>query len=263
MAKRKLSLLGAVFAALVCMMGLMSFTAFADDTDYGYFGCIEDHQDALTDSEEAQLLTLLDDTARSIHANVGVIFADSYMDGMSEVSYTKSFLNRSFGEYSDSVVLMMVQTGSGKVDQIYATDAAYDKYHSKTDRIFDYVYDGFDSGSGENYYAAVEGFCNYLSGHPVDGIEFHLNLGHIVGTIAALIAAIAIANGHAASYRKKLPISARAYMKNDMTHFIERNDVFVREYTTSHRVSSSSSGGRGGGHGGGGHHGGGGGGRRR
>lgn len=263
MAKRKLSMLGAMFAALVCMMGLMSFTAFADDTDYGYFGCIEDHQDALTDSEEAQLLTLLDDTARSIHANVGVIFADSYMDGMSEVSYTKSFLNRSFGEYSDSVVLMMVQTGSGKVDQIYATDAAYDKYHSKTDRIFDYVYDGFDSGSGENYYAAVEGFCNYLSGHPVDGIEFHLNLGHIVGTIAALIAAIAIANGHAASYRKKLPISARQYMKNDMTRFTERNDVFVREYTTSHRVSSSSSGGRGGGHGGGGHHGGGGGGRRR
>lgn len=260
MNKRKLSLLGALFAAL--LFSLMSFTAFADGTDYGYFGCIEDHQDALTDSEESQLLRLLDDTARSIHANVGVIFADSYMDGMSEVSYAKSFLNRSFGADSDSIVLMMVQVGSGKVDQIYATDAAYDKYHSKTDRIFDYVYDGFDSGSGGNYYAAVEGFCDYLSGHPVDGIEFHLNTGNIAGIIIALFAAIFIANGHAASYKKKLPISAQAYMKDDMTHFTERNDIFVREYTTSHRVSSSSSGGHGG-HGGGGHRSGGGGGRRR
>ena len=268
MAKRKLSLLGAVLAALVCMMSLMGITAFADDTDYGYFGCIEDHQDALTDSQEAQLLTLLDDTARNIHANVGVIFADSYMDGMSEVSYAKSFLSRSFGEYSDSVVLMMVQSGSGKVDQIYATDAAYDKYHSKIDSIFDYVYDGFDSGSGENYYSAVTGFCDYLNSHPVNSTEFHLNTGNVGGIIIALIAAVVIANGHASSYKKKLPISARAYMKNDMTHFTERNDIFVREFTTSHRVSSSSSSSSGGhgGHGGrsgGGHHGGGGGGRRR
>lgn len=269
MAKRKLSLLGAVLAALVCMMSLMGITAFADDTDYGYFGCIEDHQDALTDSQEAQLLTLLDDTARNIHANVGVIFADSYMDGMSEVSYAKSFLSRSFGEYSDSVVLMMVQSGSGKVDQIYSTGTADNRYYHQHQRILNAVYDGYDSDGGENYYASVVQLCNYLNNNADSGseINIHLNTGNIVGIIIALVAAIIIANSHAASYKKKLPISARAYMKDDMTHFTERNDIFVREYTTSHRVSSSSSGGHGGhgGHSGGGHHGGGhsSGGRRR
>lgn len=254
MNKRKLSLLGALFAAL--LFSLMSFTAFADDTDYGYFGCIEDYQDALTDSEESQLLRLLDDTARSIHANVGVIFADSYMDGMSEVSYAKSFLNRSFGEYSDSIVLMMVQVGSGKVDQLYSTGTADDRYYKQHSKILNSVYDGYDSGSGENYYAAVVQMCNYLNSHASDdnGISFSLNTGNIIGIIIALFVAIIIANGHASSYKKKLPISAQAYMKDDMTHFTERNDIFVREYTTSHRVSSSSSGGHGGSRGGGGGH---------
>lgn len=45
-----------------------------------------------------------------------------------ERSYAKEFHNRSFGEYSDSIVLMLVQAGSGKVDQIYCTDRAYDMY---------------------------------------------------------------------------------------------------------------------------------------
>lgn len=264
MAKRKLPLIG-VILALVCMMGVMSLTAFAD-ADYGYYGAISDHQDALTDSQEKELLTLLDDTARDIRANVGVVFADSYMDGLSERSYTNVYLNSTFGGDSDSIVLMMVQTGSGKVDQIQATGSAYDRYYSRIDSIFDSVYDGFDSSGGENYYAAVEGFCDYLSRHSGGEIHFHLNTGNIGGIIVALIVAILIVNGNAATYRKKLPISARAYMKDDMTHFTERNDIFVREYTTSHRVSSSSSGSHGGhsgGHSGGGHHSGGGGGRRR
>ena len=89
-----------------------------------------------------------------------------------------------------------------------------------------------------------------------------INIGHVGGVIVALIIAVCVANSQAAKYKKRAPVSARRYMDGSLTRFTQRGDVFVREYTTSHRISSSSSGGSR--HsGGGGHRSGGGGGRRR
>lgn len=242
------------------MSGAFS-TAASADGGYGYFGALEDNQDALSDQQEQELLALLDSTAREIRANVGVILGNYDLDGLSERSYAKDFHNSSFGEHSDSIVLMLVQAGSGKVDQIYCTDRAYDMYQPRIDNIFDAVYDGLDSTGGDNYYAAITEFCSYLRSHDSVPIGFEINIGHIGGLIIALIIAISVANGQAASYKKRTPVSARAYIDSGATRFTQRSDVFVREYTTSHRVSSSSSGSH---HsGGGGHRSGGGGGRRR
>lgn len=174
----------------------------------------------------------------------------------------EEFHNRSFGEYSDSIVLMLVQAGSGKVDQIYCTDRAYDMYQPRIDSIFDAVYDGLDSSGGDNYYAAVTNYCAYLRSHDSVPPKVDINIGHVGGVIVALIIAVCVANSQAAKYKKRTPVSARRYMDGSLTRFTQRSDVFVREYTTSHRISSSSSGGSR--HsGGGGHRSGGGGGRRR
>lgn len=225
-------------------------------------GALEDHQDALSGEQAQELLDLLDSTAREIHANVGVILGNASLDGLSERSYAKEFHNRSFGEYSDSIVLMLVQAGSGKVDQIYCTDRAYDMYQPRIDSIFDAVYDGLDSSGGDNYYAAVTNYCAYLRSHDSVPPKVDINIGHVGGVIVALIIAVCVANSQAAKYKKRAPVSARRYMDGSMTRFTQRGDVFVREYTTSHRISSSSSGGSR--HsGGGGHRSGGGGGRRR
>ena len=153
------------------------------------------------------------------------------------------------------------------------------------------MYRGLDSGSGDNYPLAIEYFCSYLRNNRTpyaggdynidydydgyyddydDGNRIYFSATHVIALIIAAIIACVTVNCISAGYRKKTPISARAYVENNMTKFTGRSDVFVREFTTSQRISSSSSGG-GGGHrssgGGGGHsrsggHGGGGG-RRR
>ena len=143
--KRMLPVL--VCAVIFVMSGVLGAECSAEE-DYGYFGALEDHQDALSGEQAQELLDLLDSTAREIHANVGVILGNASLDGLSERSYAKEFHNRSFGEYSDSIVLMLVQAGSGKVDQIYCTDRAYDMYQPRIDSIFDAVYDGLDSSGG-------------------------------------------------------------------------------------------------------------------
>lgn len=264
MAKKLTALL---FAVVLAVCGALSLSCFAEDVYYSYFGQLEDNQGVLTDDQQRELLTLLDDTAREISANVGVVLADRDLDGMTERAYAKAFHNKCFGEYSDSIVLMLVQSGSGKIDQLYMTDAAYDMYYSRMDSIFDAVYDGLDSGGGDNYYAAITEFCDYLTIHSDVGgnggaaFSFHLNMGHIAGLIAALVISFTVVGAYSATYKKRTPISARAYVDSNMTRITGRQDTFVREYTTSYRISSSSGGSRGGG--GGGHRSGGGGGRRR
>ena len=258
----------AVFLAVILTIcGAFGISCFAEDEYYSYFGALEDEQHALTDAEEKELLALLDDTAREIHANVGVLLADSDLDGHTEHTYAKAFHNRYFGEYSDSIVLMLIPEGSNLVDQLYMTDVAHDKYYSRMDSIFDAVYDGLDSSGGNNYYAAVTHFCRYLSGHnEISGgfsASFHINMGNIAGLIFSLIVTLTVVGKYASTYKKRTPISARAYVDSTMTKFTERKDIFVREYTTSHKISSSSGGRGGGGHRSGGHRSGGGGGRRR
>lgn len=121
---------------------------------------------------------------------------------------------------------------------------------------------GAECSGGDNYYAAVTNYCAYLRSHDSVPSKVDINIGHVGGVIVALIIAVCVANSQAAKYKKRAPVSARRYMDGSLTRFTQRGDVFVREYTTSHRISSSSSGGSR--HsGGGGHRSGGGGGRRR
>ena len=110
-----------VCAVIFVMSGVLGAECSAEE-DYGYFGALEDHQDALSGEQAQELLDLLDSTAREIHANVGVILGNASLDGLSERSYAKEFHNRSFGEESNSIVLMLVKTGSHKQAQIYSSE---------------------------------------------------------------------------------------------------------------------------------------------
>ena len=232
----------------------------------------------------------MQETADEIGANIGVVLTNGVGPG-NEQRYTDNFLNESFGEDSSSIVLMLVKAGTGEQDWISCSQHANDIYGNRVSSIFDEVYRGLDSGSGDNYPLAIEYFCSYLRNNRTpyaggdynidydydgyyddydDGNRIYFSATHVIALIIAAVIAAVTVNHISACYRKKTPISARAYVENNMTKFTGRSDVFVREFTTSQRISSSSSGG-GGGHrssgGGGGHsrsggHGGGGG-RRR
>lgn len=244
------------------------------DADYGgitYLAELTDYQNALSASEKEELLEVIQSTADNIGANIGVVLSDS-LNGKSESSYTDDFLKDNFGWDSSSIVLMLVKKGTGNQDWISTSHHAYDIYNPQLDDIFDAVYSGLDSGSGPNYPAAIRKFCAYLESHKTGyntggNADFHFGMGHLILLASAAIISCVIVSVHSSGYKKKKPISARTYIDNSRTNFIQRNDIFIREFTTSHRISSSSSGGSGHSGGGGGHsrsggHGGGGG-RRR
>ena len=76
--KRMLPVL--VCAVIFVMSGALDAECSAEE-DYGYFGALEDHQDALSGEQAQELLDILDSTAREIHANVGVILGNASLDG--------------------------------------------------------------------------------------------------------------------------------------------------------------------------------------
>ena len=242
----------------------------ADPGDYSniqFKVTLDDYQYALSSSEKAELLEVIQSTADEIGANIGVVLSDS-LDGKSESRYTDDYMFGQFGEDSSSIVLMLVKEGTGNQDWISCNKHAYDIYGSQIDEIFDAVYRGMDSGNNPNYPAAIKKFCSYLESHKTGyagssggSFGFHFGMGHLIMLAIALVLALVVVNTHAAGYKKRAPISARQYLVNDRTKFTLRQDIYVREFTTSHRISSSSSGGshrgggghsRSGGHGGGG-----------
>lgn len=231
-----------------------------EDYDGIQFGAVlTDYQDALDTSEERELLEVIQSVADNIGANVGVVFSDS-LNGKSESKYTDDFLDENFGADSSSIVLMLVREGSGNQDWISCTKHAYDIYCSQIDDIFDAVYYGMDSGISPNYPAAVREFCNYLENHKTGyagsesaSFSFHFGMEHIILLVVLILIPLIGVNAYAAGYKKRAPISARQYLDANRTAFTLRKDMFVREFTTSHRISSSSSGGHRGGGGGGGH----------
>lgn len=273
---------------------IVQFCAYLTKNQNGYVGDVEatesvtykvrlsDQQGEL-DGVFDSIKQTMQETADEIGANIGVVLTNGVGSG-NEKRYTDNFLNESFGEDSSSIVLMLVKAGTGEQDWISCSQHANDIYGNRVSSIFDEVYRGLDSGSGDNYPLAIEYFCSYLRNNRTpyaggdynidydydDGNRIYFSATHVIALIIAAVIAAVTVNHISACYRKKTPISARAYVENNMTKFTGRSDVFVREFTTSQRISSSSSGG-GGGHrssgGGGGHsrsggHGGGGG-RRR
>ena len=65
----------------------------------------------------------------------------------------------------------------------------------------------------------------------------------LIGGIAAMIAFFAIRS----SYKFKKSLAASNYISNRETNFYQRDDMFIRTYTSKTRISSDSGGGGGGG----------------
>lgn len=223
----------------------------------------------LTNSEETQLLELMQETADKIKCNVGIVItSDLYK--MSDGSYVRKFHATMFGEYSDSVSLLLLNTHNNPLyttyeDQIYYTDRGYDLFNKKLNKIYDRIYKAIDKDA-DDFYGACSNFCAALNSYG-SGFGVFLSKFNISGTliIAMLIfgsaVSIIVVRSFQSSYKKKKPISASHYIDKSRTRINRQVDQFIREYTTRVRLSSSSGGGHRGG--GGGHRSGGGGGRHR
>ncbi len=242
-----------------------------------------DHDDVLTPSQENELRTAMQNCADDITCNVGVIITDDLV-GRSDYEYAKAFCETSFGTGSNSIVLLYNNDRSNMnyVDWIYTYGLATDMYGYRTDDVFDYMYRGFDSDGGDNYYQGIMYFCTYLRNHQDVGSYndyndddnyyydedggYDLMTGVIVPVIFAGIVTFIVVSVTTSGYKKKKPVNAKSYMDASRTKYHRRDDIYLRETTTHVRISSSSGGGGGSRGGGGGRSrsgGGGGGGRRR
>ncbi len=220
----------------------------------------------LTDSQETQLLELMQETADKIKCNIGIAII-SDLKNMTPERFNESFAYKMFGSDSDLATFLFlnrhgnpVYVSRGYTDDMFFKNKAETLFNKKTDQIFDRVYDALDMnendlyGASSNFCAALKsygsGFGAFLSKFNISGTLIIAML--IFGTAVSVIVVKSVQSG----YKKKKPISASHYIDKNRTRITRQVDQFVREYTTSVRLSSSSGGGRGGGgrSGGGSHH---------
>lgn len=284
--KKLRNFIAVLFAALT----LMTLTLTASASAYSI--SLDDLDECLTDMEENALRSKLRETAEKIGCNVGVcITAD--LEGRSDISFSDYYADQTFGYHTDTVVLILLNRHgkySGYKDQISTGGKAVEMYSTSCieNHIFPRIYSGlydtsatsigtpisnaYDGYSSAQFYQAIVQYCNALVDFSNPATAFWATIGDFfasngltifVASIIAIIFSLIVSNSTKNGYSKKKPISAANYVDRRKTRVIRQADLFVREYTTSYRVSSSS-GGRGGG-GGGGHSGGhgGGGGRGR
>ena len=297
--KRTLALL----AFFVIMLGVFAVfcgrTSYAEAAEekppakvtgtYGTYAVLADYDNCLTESEEAELLQLLQDAAKKVKCNVGLVITKD-LEGMSDKDYATYFSVDNFGSGSDSIVLLLLNTYnvpqySRYQDWIYAGGKEYSKFDKKTtDKVFDRIYNKMGNYHGDkyaynttthtyggyDYFAACKEFANCVKRYGATGAaaipNFFLNYitGNFMmffgGLILSVVIALIVVSSKVNSYKRKATLSAANYMDRNATRVTRQVDNFIREYTTSHTNSSSS----GGHHSGGGHRsGGGGGGRHR
>ncbi len=267
--------------------GVVSFCGYFDvQTDVpteSFKVNLADYDDLIPAEQQIQLVEIMQSCADEIECNVGVVITDD-LQGYSDEGYSIEFMESSFGKGSNSIVLLYNNDRSNMsyVDWIYTYGLATELYDHQVDAIFDYMYAGFDSNGGNNYYDGIRYFCSYLEGHKDGGIYndynnyyddenyYYEDSGNVFGAVLIPIAfagvvTFVITSVFVSGYKKKAPVSAKNYMDTSRTKYTRRDDLYLRETTTHVRISSSSSGG-GGSRGGGGRSrsgGGGGGGRRR
>lgn len=272
-------------AVLFAAITLMTLTLTASASAYSV--SLDDLDNCLTDMEENALRSKLRKTAEKIQCNVGVCITADLL-GRSDVNFSNYYVDKTFGNATDSVALILLNRHgkySGYVDQIRAEGKAQDMYSISCieNHLFPRIYNGlddtsatsvgtpianaYDGYSSAQFYQAIVQYCNALVDYSNPATAFWASIGDffasngltlVVAGVVAVIFSLIVSNSVKNGYSKKKPISAANYVDRRKTRVIRQADLFVREYTTSYRVSSSSGGrGGGGGGGGGGHSGGG------
>ncbi len=151
MAKKLTSLLIAV--VMMIMTAAMCTTAFADS----YIGVIIDYNHGLETDEEESIRLLLNGTAKKMDMNIAVILV-SNLTGMTPKQFAENEMGQIFGYDSDSMVMLLCDDDDG-YDYIYCTGTAADRFHDKTNDIFDAFYSGLETGG---FYAGIISFCGYF-----------------------------------------------------------------------------------------------------
>lgn len=298
-------LAGIIFSALIIFTAILPLTVKAEKDfsnckiydEYGLFKESKlDELDSLLKqtAEEIDMYVAVYISKTNLTDTQTEVFAEDYYEELFGENTDGLFF---YMDLSGGVPAYDYISTSGKGALVY-TDYKNDGENNVIDKIFDQLYI-FMPSSGEEIKSAdiesvIEEFCRqlekyaetgaerfYYSYDSADGKYIYQSGGKVVvsthkplfvmlkylpaGIIAGILTAIVMFFSIKSTYKFKKSCNSDVYIERNETNFTERQDRFIRKYTTKTKIQSSSSGGShhsggsshhsgGGSHGGGGRH---------
>lgn len=228
-----------------------------DYTDAECEGVLVDFTDGeyLNDDEIEELDDILDDVAKQVGFNVGVVVTDyvpgtvrnyqgstNYQEYQVE-EYAYECFDIMFGERDTADGVLLLINYYTLYDQIWA-DGEAEIYinDARTQKIFDAIEPAMKAYDA---YAEIDGFAQqvlrmYDKGNVrVEGAF----KGGFIGLLIGVVIALCVYFSTKSSYSKYKKTTSSTYVDRNNTNFTEKQDTFIRQYTTRVRNSSSSGGG--------------------
>lgn len=235
-------LLNVFFAVLLCVM--VSVPAFAD-TASGYTPHLIDNADLLTDSEESELLSKLDEISDRLNVDVAVVTENSIGDKTPR-EYADDFYDYNSYKYNPDGVLLLISMEERDwyiATTGYAIGAVTDSRRSNIEDAF------LDDLSAGEYFNAFETYANmcddYISGvqngYYEEGEQYEENtaanfpwgpailISLAVGLIAALVVT-GFMRGQLKTVRRKA--AASDYVRPGSMNVAYANDVFLYSHVS-------------------------------
>ena len=217
---------------------------------------VYDNANLLSSEELSDIQNLAQNTSKEINMDI-VIVTTNDDEGKAPMEYADDFYDYNgfgVGEYKDGILLYVNMTTR---DMWISTSGNLRKYVDDRnqvllkDEVTPYLSDGDYYKAFKTFINKTESFVN--AGVPNEplvydpGTDSNINnpdyfnakpllIGLCCGVVVAIISIIVVC------YRYKFHSvpSARAYVDNKDTYFREKNDIFLREYTTSVKIESNS-----------------------
>lgn len=230
---------------------------------------VSDKESYLSDSEFDDIVDTAEKLSDKTGYNVGIIITDD-IGHKSPMAFSDDAYMDVFGKDSDGFMILL--NNDTYEDHISTSGNAILMYTDiRLGNILDSAGDYLEE---EDFYSALRTMLGRMNNYYDEGIPPEnegytkddikdaagqdflgrlINIVHRLGILFVIFIVVSVITFLIikSSYRFKTAESARTYVNKSETFFREKQDIYIREYTTSHKISSNSSGGgsRGGGSG--------------
>lgn len=262
MMKRLITLISVLLISLT----LFSVSVSAKRYDEGKV-FVSDKEGYLSDSEFDNIVDTAEKLSDKTGYNVGIIITDD-IGSKSPVAFSDDAYMDVFKKDSDGFMILL--NNDTYEDHISTSGNAILMYSDA--RLMNTLDSAGSYLKEEEFYSALKVMLGKLDSYYDAGVPSEnegyttkdiddatgqdflgrlINIVHRLGILFVIFIVVSIVTFLIvkSSYRFKTAESARTYVNKSETFFREKQDIYIREYTTSHKISSDSSGGgsRGGG----------------
>lgn len=250
----------AFISVLVISLTLFSVSVSAKRYDEGKV-FVSDKESYLSDSEFDDIVDTAEKLSDKTGYNVGIIITDD-IGSKSPVAFSDDAYMDVFTKNSDGFMILL--NNDTYEDHISTAGNAILMYSDA--RLMNTLDSAGSYLKEEDFYSAIKVMLGKLDSYYDAGVPSEnegyttkdiddatgqdflgrlINIVHRLGILFVIFIVVSIVTFFIikSSYRFKTAESARTYVNKSETFFREKQDTYIREYTTSHKISSDSSGG--------------------